>query len=284
LLLASPYKEDANGGITKKGVFMPHVNLETLLAAGSHFGHLTRRWNPKMKEFIFMERNGIHIIDLKKTQAKTDIAFDALKKIVENGEDVLFVGTKKQAKEIIKAEAKRCGMFFITDRWLGGTLTNFGTIKKSIKHMKNLDKMSTDGTYEKITKKEILQIEREKEKMKKVLDGIEEMKRLPGAIFIVDTKKEQIAVKEARKLNIPIFAIVDTNSDPTIIDYPIPANDDAAKSISIISRTIADAVVEGSQKVKEEKALEKSKETDEEEEKVEGESKKAKSEEPDEDE
>lgn len=263
---------------------MPHVNLETLLAAGSHFGHLTRRWNPKMKEFIFMERNGIHIIDLKKTQAKTDVAFDALKKIVEDGEDVLFVGTKKQAKEIIKAEAKRCGMFFITDRWLGGTLTNFGTIKKSIKHMKNLDKMSTDGTYEKITKKEILQIEREKEKMKKVLDGIEEMKRLPGAIFIVDTKKEQIAVKEAKKLNIPIFAIVDTNSDPTIIDYPIPANDDAAKSISIISRTIADAVVEGSQKVKEEKALEKSKETDEEEEKVEGESKKAKSEEPDEDE
>jgi len=284
LLPASPYEYDANGGITKKGVFMPHVNLETLLAAGSHFGHLTRRWNPKMKEFIFMERNGIHIIDLKKTQAKTDVAFDALKKIVEDGEDVLFVGTKKQAKEIIKAEAKRCGMFFITDRWLGGTLTNFGTIKKSIKHMKNLDKMSTDGTYEKITKKEILQIEREKEKMKKVLDGIEEMKRLPGAIFIVDTKKEQIAVKEAKKLNIPIFAIVDTNSDPTIIDYPIPANDDAAKSISIISRTIADAVVEGSQKVKEEKALEKSKETDEEEEKVEGESKKAKSEEPDEDE
>jgi small subunit ribosomal protein S2 len=147
-------------------------------------------------------------------------------------------------------------MYFITDRWLGGTLTNFGTIKKSIKHMKNLDKMSTDGTYEKISKKEILHIEREKEKMKKVLDGIEEMKRLPGAIFIVDTKKEQIAVKEAKKLNIPIFAIVDTNSDPTIIDFPIPANDDAAKSISIISRTIADAVAEGSQKVKEQHAVE----------------------------
>ena len=233
---------------------MPRVNLETLLAAGSHFGHLTRRWNPKMKEFIFMERNGIHIIDLKKTQIKSDAAYDALKKIVEDGEEVLFVGTKKQAKEIIKGEARRCGMYFITDRWLGGTLTNFGTIKKSIKHMKNLDKMSTDGTYEKISKKEILQIEREKEKMKKVLDGIEEMKRLPGAIFIVDTKKEQIAVKEAIKLNIPIFAIVDTNSDPTIIDFPIPANDDAAKSISIISRTIADAVVEGSQKLKKEQA------------------------------
>ncbi|MCK4559606.1 MAG: 30S ribosomal protein S2 [Calditrichia bacterium] len=233
---------------------MPRVNLETLLAAGSHFGHLTRRWNPKMKEFIFMERNGIHIIDLKKSQVRIDEAFDAIKKIVEDGEEVLFVGTKKQAKEIIKGEAKRCGQFFITDRWLGGTLTNFGTIKKSIKHMKNLDKMSSDGTYEKITKKEILHIEREKEKMKKVLDGIEEMKRLPGVIFIVDTKKEQIAVKEARKLNIPIVAIVDTNSDPTIIDYPIPANDDAAKSISIISRVIADAVVEGSQKLKKQQA------------------------------
>lgn len=233
---------------------MPRVNLETLLAAGSHFGHLTRRWNPKMKEFIFMERNGIHIIDLKKSQVKIDVAFDAIKKIVEDGEEILFVGTKKQAKEIIKGEAKRCGQFFITDRWLGGTLTNFGTIKKSIKHMKNLDKMSSDGTYEKITKKEILHIEREKEKMKKVLDGIEEMKRLPGLIFIVDTKKEQIAVQEARKLNIPIVAIVDTNSDPTIIDYPIPANDDAAKSISIISRLIADAVVEGSQKLKKQQA------------------------------
>ncbi len=233
---------------------MPRVNLETLLAAGSHFGHLTRRWNPKMKEFIFMERSGIHIIDLKKSQVKIDAAFDAIKKVVEDGEEVLFVGTKKQAKEIIKGEARRCGQFFITDRWLGGTLTNFGTIKKSIKHMKNLDKMSSDGTYEKITKKEILHIEREKEKMKKVLSGIEEMKRLPGVIFIVDTKKEQIAVQEARKLNIPIVAIVDTNSDPTIIDYPIPANDDAAKSISIISRIIADAVVEGSQKLKKQQA------------------------------
>jgi small subunit ribosomal protein S2 len=235
---------------------MPRVNLETLLAAGSHFGHLTRRWNPKMREYIFMERNGIHIIDLKKTQTKIDSAYDALQKIVEDGEDVLFVGTKKQAKEIITTEARRCNMYFITDRWLGGTLTNFGTIKKSIKHMKNLEKMSSDGTYEKITKKEILHIEREKEKMKKVLDGIEEMKRLPGAVFIVDTKKEQIAVNEAKKLNIPIFAIVDTNSDPTIIDHPIPANDDAAKSISIISRTMADAVVEGLQKVKEKQVVE----------------------------
>ena len=233
---------------------MPRINLETLLAAGSHFGHLTRRWNPKMKKFIFMERNGIHIIDLKKTQNKIDEAYNAIKKIAEDNEDILFVGTKKQAKEIVKGEAKRCGNYYITDRWLGGTLTNFGTIRKSIKHMKNLEKMSTDGTYENISKKEILSIEREKEKMKKVLDGIEEMKRLPGIVFIVDTKKEQIAVKEARKLNIPIVAIVDTNSDPTIIDYPIPANDDAAKSISILSRIVADAVIEGSQKLKEQKA------------------------------
>ena len=230
---------------------MSKVPMETLLAAGSHFGHLTRRWNPKMKEFIFMERNGIHIIDLKKTQEKLAIACDAAKKIVEDGYEMLFIGTKKQSQEIIKTEAKRCGMFFVTERWLGGTLTNFGTIKKSIKHMKNLQKMSTDGTYEKITKKEILQIEREKSKMKKVLEGIEEMKRLPGVVFIVDTKKEQIAVNEARKLGIPIIAIVDTNSDPSIIDYPIPANDDAAKSISVISRIITDSVIEANRKVME---------------------------------
>jgi small subunit ribosomal protein S2 len=228
---------------------MPRVTLETLLAAGSHFGHLTRRWNPKMKDFIFMERNGIHILDLKKTQAKIEEACEAIRSIIEAGEEVLFVGTKKQAKEIIKAEAQRCGMYFMTDRWLGGTLTNFGTIKKSIKHMKNLEKMSTDGTYEKLTKKETLHIDREKGKMKKVLEGIEEMKILPGAVFVVDTKKEQIAVNEARKLNIPIFAIVDTNSDPTLIDFPIPANDDAAKSISIISRTLADSIVEAKHKV-----------------------------------
>jgi len=233
---------------------MPKVTLEALLAAGSHFGHLTRRWNPKMKEFIFMERNGIHILDLKKTQEKIDQAYEAVRSIVSSGEDVLFVGTKKQAKEIIKAEAQRCGMYYITDRWLGGTLTNFSTIKKSIKHMKNLEKMGTDGTYEKLSKKEILHIDREKLKMKKVLDGIEDMKILPGLVFVVDTKKEQIAVNEARKLNIPIVAIIDTNSDPTVIDYPIPANDDAARSVSLISRTIADAIIEARQKVAKEKA------------------------------
>jgi small subunit ribosomal protein S2 len=233
---------------------MPKVTLEALLAAGSHFGHLTRRWNPKMEEFIFMERNGIHIIDLKKTQSKMDAAYEAIKTMVGNGEDVLFVGTKKQSKEIITAEAQRCGMYYITDRWLGGTLTNFSTIKKSIKHMKNLEKMGTDGTYDELSKKEILHIDREKAKMKKVLEGIEDMKILPGLIFIVDTKKEQIAVKEARKLNIPIVAIIDTNCDPDVIDYPIPANDDSARSISLISRTIADAVIEARQKVTKEKS------------------------------
>jgi small subunit ribosomal protein S2 len=247
--------KDAGGGITKyKESKMPKVTLEALLAAGSHFGHLTRRWNPKMKEFIFMERNGIHILDLKKTQQKIDEAYDAVKQIVSSGEDVLFVGTKKQSEEIIKGEAQRCGMYYITDRWLGGTLTNFSTIKKSIKHMKNLDKMGTDGTYEKLSKKEILDIDREKAKMKKVLSGIEDMKILPGLVFIVDTKKEQIAVNEARKLNIPIVAIIDTNCDPTLIDYPIPANDDAARSISLISRVIADAVIEARRRVADEKS------------------------------
>lgn len=242
---------------------MPRVTLEQLLASGTHFGHLTRRWNPKMKQFIFMERNGIHIIDLKKTQQKLDEACSAVQSIIEDGEDLLFVGTKKQAAEIIKAEAQRCNMFFVTERWLGGTLTNFSTIKKSIKHMKNLEKKGTDGTYDKITKKEKLSIERDKSKMKKVLEGIEEMKRIPGAIFIVDIKKEQIAVKEAKKLHIPIFAMVDTNTDPTLIDYPIPANDDAAKSISLIGRSIADAVIESRQKVDQIKAETAVKESDE---------------------
>ncbi|MGD9897714.1 MAG: 30S ribosomal protein S2 [Calditrichaceae bacterium] len=234
---------------------MPAATLEQLLSSGAHFGHLTRRWDPKMKEYIFMQKNGIHIIDLKKTQSNLDKAIDAIKKIVADGYDVLFVGTKLQAKEIIVAEANRCNQFYVTHRWLGGMLTNFTTIKKSIKHYKNLDKMGTDGTYEKISKKERLNIDRDKEKLYAVLSGIEEMKRLPGAIFIVDTKKEHIAVNEARKMNIPLFAMVDTNSDPTVIDYPIPANDDAAKSISLIVSKIADAIAEAKHKSNEEKAL-----------------------------
>ena len=241
---------------------MPSVSLEQLLAAGSHFGHLTRRWNPKMKEYIFMQKNGIHIIDLKKTQASLDKALDAVRKTVSEGYEVLFVGTKIQAKEIIESEAQRCNQFFVSHRWLGGMLTNFTTIKKSIKHYKNLVKMGTDGTYEKISKKERLMIDREKEKLFAVLGGIEEMKRLPGIVFIVDTKKEHIAVKEARKMNIPIVAMLDTNADPTIIDYPIPANDDAAKSVSLITGKIADAVIEARQKAKEEKALDEAVETE----------------------
>jgi len=235
---------------------MSSVSLEELLSSGAHFGHLTRRWNPKMREYIFMQKNGIHIIDLKKTQTALDRALKAVHKIVNEGYDVLFVGTKLQAKEIIATEAKRCNQYFVSHRWLGGMLTNFATIKKSIKHYKNLEKMSTDGTYEKISKKERLMIDREKEKLFRVLGGIEEMKRLPGVVFVVDIKKEHIAVNEARKMNIPVVAMVDTNVDPAVIDYPIPANDDAAKSISLITSKIADIIIEARQKVNERKALE----------------------------
>ena len=234
---------------------MPALTLEQLLSAGTHFGHLTRRWNPKMRDYIFMQKDGIHIIDLKKTQTAMDKALEVVRQVVGEGYEVLFVGTKVQAKDIIASEAKRCGMFFVSNRWLGGMLTNFSTIRKSIKHYKNLVKMSTDGTYDKISKKERLMIEREKEKLFKVLGGIEEMKRLPGLVFIVDTKKEHIAVKESRKMNIPIIAMVDTNSDPTLIDYPIPANDDAAKSISLITSKIADTILEVRQKFKEKQNL-----------------------------
>ncbi len=234
---------------------MPSVTLEQLLAAGVHFGHLTRRWNPKMKPYIFMAKNGIHIIDLKKTQVALDRALKAVYDVVSEGYEVLFVGTKPQAKDIITSEAQRCGMFYVTHRWLGGMLTNFATIKKSIKHYKNLEKMSTDGTYEKISKKERLMIEREKEKLYRVLSGILEMKRLPGLVFVVDVNKEHIAVKEARKMNIPIVAMVDTNVDPTVVDFPIPANDDAAKSISLITSKIADTIIEARQKFADKKAL-----------------------------
>ncbi len=235
---------------------MSAVTLEQLLAAGVHFGHLTRRWNPKMKPYIFMTRNGIHIIDLKKTQQALDKALKVVYEVVSEGYEVMFVGTKPQAKDIITTEAQRCNMFYVTHRWLGGMLTNFATIKKSIKHYKNLEKMSTDGTYEKISKKERLMIEREKEKLYRVLSGILEMKRLPGLLFVVDINKEHLAVHEARKMNIPIVAMVDTNVDPTLVDYPIPANDDAAKSISLITSKIAETIIEARQKLQEKKALE----------------------------
>lgn len=222
-----------------------NVSLQDLLIAGTHFGHLTRRWNPKMKPFIFMERNGIYVIDLKKTLECLQTAYQAVVDITRSGEKILFVGTKKQAKDIIKNEAERSNSFFINERWLGGTLTNFITIKKSIKRLKNIEKMATDGTYDNLTKKEILGLEREREKLDLTLGGIRDMTKLPGAVFIVDTKKESIAVAEAIKLNIPIVAMVDTNCDPELIDHPIPGNDDAFKSINLITRTIADAVLEG---------------------------------------
>jgi len=224
---------------------MPEIMLEQLLMAGAHFGHLTRKWNPKMKPYIFMERSGIHIIDLKKTLELLQKSFDEVKKIVQRGEKILFVGTKKQARDIIRAEAERCGMFYVTNRWLGGTLTNFSTIKKSIKHLKNLEKMSMDGTYEKLTKKEVLRLERRREKMEEVLGGFKEMNVLPGALYVVDPKKEAIAVSEANKLGIPVFAMIDTNCDPDPIDFLIPANDDAFKSIGLITHAFVDAILEG---------------------------------------
>ena len=233
-----------------------NVGLQDLLMAGTHFGHLTRRWNPKMKPYIFMEKNGIYIIDIKKTLKQLQIACEEVAKVVRAGEKVLFVGTKKQAKEIIKMEAERCNQYYVNERWLGGTLTNFITVKKSIKRLKNLEKMSTDGTYDRLVKKEILRIEREREKLEKVLGGIKDMTKLPGALFVVDVKKEAIAVREADRLNIPVIGIVDTNSDPDFIDIPIPGNDDAFKSINVITRAISDAIIEASQAVVTEKAEE----------------------------
>lgn len=226
---------------------MINVTIEDLLLSSAHFGHLTRRWNPKMKKYIFMERNGIHIIDLKKTYELLQEAQNSIAKIIAEGKTILFVGTKKQAKEVVKQEASKCNMPYVTERWLGGMLTNFVTIRKSIKRYNNIVKMETDGTINNYQKKERLMLSREKEKLEKVLGGIVDMTKLPGAIYIVDIKKEHIAVDEARKLGIPIYAIVDTNCDPDLIDYPIPANDDAVKSIELITRAIADTIVEAQQ-------------------------------------
>ncbi|MEY4626503.1 MAG: hypothetical protein RL003_475, partial [Bacteroidota bacterium] len=217
-------------------------------------GHLTRKWNPKMAPYIFMEQNGIHIIDLKKTESKLEEAKAAAKNIARSGRRVLFVATKKQAKEIVAEEAKRANMPFTTERWLGGMLTNFQTVRKSIKRMQNIDKMATDGTFDRINKKERLMLDREKAKLRMILGGIEDMTKLPGAIFIIDVKREHIAVSEATRLGIPTIALVDTNSDPTVVDYSIPGNDDASKSIQLIAREIADAIIEGSQERKREKS------------------------------
>lgn len=221
------------------------INIQELLDAGVHFGHLTQKWHPKMAPFIFMEQNGIHIIDLNKTTAKLEEAQSAIKNIVKSGRKVLFVATKKQAKEIVANEAERVKMPYVTERWLGGMLTNFATVRKSIKKMQNIDKLASDGTFDNISKRERLQFQREKVKLSRVLGGIADLNRLPAALFIVDVKREHIAVKEAMKLNIPVFAICDTNSDPSNIDFPIPANDDAAKSIAIVTKLVTDAIAEG---------------------------------------
>lgn len=235
---------------------MRKVELTELIEAGAHFGHLTRRWNPKMKPYIFMEKNGIHIIDLKKTQTLLQEAAQNLSNLVGEGKKVLFVGTKKQAKHVIATEAKRCEQNWVSERWLGGMLTNFSTIRKSVKRLTNIDKMENDGTFDKITKKERLFLSRERDKLRKILDGVETMAKLPGAIFIVDIKKEAIAVQEAHRLNIPIFAIVDSNCDPDEVDYVVPANDDAVKTIELVTKLMADAVIEGLGKAKELRAQE----------------------------
>ncbi len=223
---------------------MSRVSVEDLLRAGSHFGHLTSRWNPKMAPYIFMERNGIHIIDLKQSQAMLDEAADAIGRIAGKGRKVLFVGTKKQAQEIVRTEADRCGMPFVTERWLGGMLTNFQTIRRSIRRMEQLVKEEQDGTTAQLKKKERLMRSREREKLEKTLGGIADMNRLPHALFVVDTNREHIAVQEARKLDIPVFALLDTNCDPDHVDYGIPANDDAMKSIQVVTHAIADAIAE----------------------------------------
>lgn len=232
---------------------MARTTYQDLLDAGVHFGHLTRKWDPKMAKYIFMERNGIHIIDLNKTLTKLEEAASAIKQIVKSGRKVLFVATKKQAKEIIAQQAKAVNMPYVTERWLGGMLTNFTTVRKSIKKMSNIDKMQKDGTFDVLSKKEKLMIQRERIKLENLLGGIADLNRLPAALFIIDVKKEHIAVAEAIKLNIPTFAMVDTNSDPTNIDFPIPANDDATKSISLIASVIGQAIVEGLEERKRDK-------------------------------
>jgi small subunit ribosomal protein S2 len=229
---------------------MPNVSIEQLLEAGAHFGHLTRRWNPQMRRFIFAERNGIHVIDLRKTQLLVDVAHDAALEVASKGGRFMFVGTKKQAKDVIAREAARCGAYYAADRWLGGMLTNFATIRKSIRRMEAIEKMESDGTFDKLKKKERLVLSREKEKLVRILGGIRDMTRLPSALFIVDIKKEHIAIDEAHKLGIPIFAIVDTNCDPNRVDYPIPANDDSVRTVELIAKVMADAVLEGKEYAK----------------------------------
>jgi small subunit ribosomal protein S2 len=222
------------------------TNYKELLDAGVHFGHLTRKWDPKMAPYIFMEKNGIHIIDLNKTVASLDEAAAAIRQIAKSGRKILFVATKKQAQDIVAEEAKRLKMPYVTDRWLGGMLTNFATVRKSLKKMSTIDKMVKDNTaYAAMAKRERLMLTREREKLSRVLGGIADLSRLPAALFVVDVKREHIAIKEAQKLNLPVFAIVDTNSNPELVDFPIPANDDASKSIALIVSVMGKAIEEG---------------------------------------
>ena len=235
---------------------MAVISMKQLLEAGVHFGHQTRRWNPKMAPFIFTERNGIYIIDLQKTVRKIDEAYMFVRDVAMEGKSILFVGTKKQAQESIESEAKRCGMYYVNNRWLGGTLTNFRTIQTRIKRLNEIDAMEKNGQFEVLPKKEVIKLCAEREKLLKNLGGIREMKKLPGAMFIVDPRKERIAVQEARILNIPIVAIVDTNCDPDEIDYVIPGNDDAIRAVKLIAGKMADAVLEGKQGEQSEPAVE----------------------------
>ncbi len=226
---------------------MSVISMKQLLEAGVHFGHQTRRWNPKMAPYIFTERNGIYIIDLQKTVKKIEEAYDFIKDIVSNDGTVLFVGTKKQAQDSVKEEAERCGMYYVNQRWLGGMLTNYKTIRSRVERLKELKKMEEDGTFEVLPKKEVIKLRKEKEKLQKYLGGIENMNSLPSVLFVVDPKKEAIAIAEAKNLDIPIVAIVDTNCDPEEVDYPIPGNDDAIRAVKLIASKIADAVIEAKQ-------------------------------------
>ena len=226
---------------------MSVISMKQLLEAGVHFGHQTRRWNPKMKEYIFTERNGIYIIDLQKTVKKIEEAYYFVRSVAESNQSILFVGTKKQAQESIESEAKRCDMYFVNQRWLGGMLTNFKTIQGRIARLRQIEQMEENGDFELLPKKEVIQLRAEREKLEKNLGGIKDMKKLPAALFVVDPRKEHIAVSEARTLKIPIVAIIDTNCDPDEVDYPIPGNDDAIRAVKLITAKIADAVIEGHQ-------------------------------------
>ena len=223
---------------------MAVVTMKNLLESGVHFGHQVKRWDPRMKKYIFAERNGIHIIDLQKTIAAIKDGYDEVRRVTASGKSILFVGTKKQAQQAVQKEAERCGMFYVNNRWLGGMLTNFSTIKKSLQRLKKIEKMEIDGTFDNLTKKEVAALQKEKAKLEKNLGGIKEMKELPGALFVIDTHKEQLAVAEARRMGIPIIAVVDTNCNPEGIDYPIPGNDDAIRAISLFTSIIANAVIE----------------------------------------